>query len=99
MGSFDMRIGDAGRVASEALAADDIDPYARDGDVGRASRDAEAIAGDAARGILPIRERVAGDPGRAMPEVKRETGAGIGTAGSILSTVLGPATRRKRSSN
>jgi len=66
-GSREFRAGEAGRAIFEG----DADRNVAAGDAGRASFDVPATAGLPGRGIPPMREVVAGEPGRIMPVCKR----------------------------
>ena len=93
-GSRGFRAGEAGRAT---FAAGDADRKVAAGDAERASLEVPATAGLPGRGIPPTREVVAGEPGRAMPVCRRVIWAG--GAGTSFFRLLGPATRRRRSSS
>jgi hypothetical protein len=71
----------------------------RIGDAGRASFETLAIAGLAGRGMPPGRWSEAGELGRGIPAARRVTRGGGGTRVPTLLGLLGPATRRNRSSS
>jgi hypothetical protein len=62
---------------------------------GDAERRGFIPAGLAGRGMPPVRAVVTGEPGRGIPAAKRVTWA----AGAGASPLLGPGTRRNRSSS
>lgn len=91
-----MRAGDAERAIPDGTGELDLP----DGELGRARREGAARAGLEDRGMPPIRDAGpgTGDPERGIPVINRVTcdgGAGV----SPRSGLLGPATRRSRSSN
>lgn len=69
-GIFALRAGEAGRAIFDAGDAGLVAPA---GDDGRASLDTPATEGLDGRGIPPILELAAGEPGRAMPDCRRVT--------------------------
>lgn len=94
-GSREFRAGEAGRPAFDV---GDADLSVAAGDDGRANLELPVTEGLPGRGIPPMRELAAGEPGRAMPDCKRDIWEG-GAEISLASVVLGPATRRRRSSS
>lgn len=92
---FALRAGDAEPVIFDAGDAGLIVPA---GDDDRASLDTPATEGLVERGIPPILELTAGEPGRAMPDCKRVTWDG-GAGAPLACGALGPVTRRRRSSS
>lgn len=99
-GARTVRAGDAGRPLLLLEGAGDEDRAGFAGEAGRARREADKTAGLAGRARPPIREAGpgAGDPDLGIPETRRVTWAGCkGT--SARSGLLGPATRRRRSSS
>ncbi|KAF8146243.1 hypothetical protein K438DRAFT_526866 [Mycena galopus ATCC 62051] len=62
---------------------------------GDAERRGFILAGLAGRGMPPFLEVVTGEPGRGIPAARRLTWAG----GAGVSPLLGPGTRRNRSSS
>ena len=91
--SFEEKAGDADRVSTAGEAGG----FIRDGEAGRARREGMDNAGDAGRGMPPMR-----DAGLGTPEGNRDA---VGPADdgadvvSAWSTLLGPATRLSRSSS
>ncbi len=93
LASLDENAGDADRVSIVGEAGG----FIRDGEAGRAKREGMGTAGDAGRGIPPMRDAGLGTPDGNREVVGPADGGGGGV--STWSTLLGPATRRSRSSN
>ena len=96
LASLLLRVGEVGCGTADGPGETDLGAYA--GDTGRASREVGAVAGLPARGKPPKREDIpgAGEAERVPAAARRDTWL-IGP--SPFSGELGPATRRKRSSN
>ena len=92
-GGREKRVGESDREIVGEVG--DVDLTVRAGEAGRASREMAATDGLAALGGPPPRAIV---PGRAMPPATRETAGGVATVVEP-SWVLGPETRRRRSSS
>lgn len=88
----------AGEAALAGLVIGDADLKVAPGEAGRANFENPATEGLSGRAIPPIRDKAAGEPGRTALACKRVICAG-GAATSLCSRLLGPATRRRRSSN
>lgn len=79
------------------------DGRTREGEEGRARREGPVTAGEAGRGIPPM--PLNRELGLGTPEARREAGPGVEDVGgaetalSGVSPLLGPATRRNRSSS
>jgi hypothetical protein len=96
-GNLETRGGEDGRAVCDA--AGDADLNVREGEPGRAMRDIVDAAGLAGRGIPPDFP-TDGDSGREPPLARRVTRAGCaGVWYSDLAGLLGPETRRRRSSS